>query len=269
MSTSALKPTTERASELRANLSEIRDRIKQAYGSAPRSTSYRREPTFVAVSKYKPASDIVGCYQDGQRDYGENYVQELVDKAAQLPQDIRWYFIGTLQSNKAKMLATIPNLYSIHTLTSQKTASSLNKYLPETRTDPLNVFIQVNTSGEDNKSGLAPSLSSPSELLDLANHVVMACPRLKLLGLMTIGSLAESLHAKEALENRDFEALARVRDQLEEKLREGEGGKWGDEDGRLILSMGMSADFEAAIRSGSGMVRVGSSVFGERRKKGE
>ncbi|KZT23339.1 hypothetical protein NEOLEDRAFT_1163807 [Neolentinus lepideus HHB14362 ss-1] len=258
MPTSALNRTSERAAELRANVSEIRDRIKRAYGSVPRSTSYSREPTLVAVSKYKPASDIVGCYQDGQRDYGENYVHELVDKATQLPQDIRWHFIGTLQSNKAKMLASTFQLHRLPCPDRSKTASSLNKYLPETRTDPLNVFIQVNTSSEDNKSGLAPSLFPPSELLDLANHVVTACPRLKLLGLMTIGR-----------ENIDFERLVRMRDELEEKLREGEGGKWGDRDGRLVLSMGMSADFEAAIRMGSGMVRVGSSVFGERRKKGE
>ncbi|TFK49860.1 hypothetical protein OE88DRAFT_1646255 [Heliocybe sulcata] len=267
----SLEPAGERAADLRANLSEIRDRVKQAHKSAEASIPSSREPTLVAVSKYKPASDIMGCYQDGQRDFGENYVQELVDKAAQLPQDLRWHFIGTLQSNKAKTLANISNLYSIHTLTSQKTAASLNKYLPESRTDPLNVFIQVNTSGEDNKSGLSPSLSDPSELLDLAKHVVASCPRLRLLGLMTIGSLAESLHAKEARENRDFEVLVKVQGELEERLKSGaaEGGKWGDEDGRLVLSMGMSADFEAAIRAGSGMVRVGSSIFGERRKKGQ
>ncbi|EPQ52451.1 hypothetical protein GLOTRDRAFT_46655 [Gloeophyllum trabeum ATCC 11539] len=274
-STSTPAPTPERAVELRANLSEIRDRVKSAYANSPFACS-TKEPVLVAVSKYKPASDISGCYEVDQRDFGENYVQELVDKAGQLPQDIRWHFIGTLQSNKAKTLANIPNIYAIHTLTSQKTATALNKYLPETRTTPLNVFIQVNTSGEDNKSGLAPSLpptSESSELLDLAKHIVHECPRLHLLGLMTIGSLTESLHAKEAGENRDFDVLVRTRDALEVCLVKGEvvggKGKWGDEQGRLVLSMGMSADFEAAIRAGSGVVRVGSSVFGARPKKEE
>lgn len=114
------KPSQERVSELLESLSEIRSRVQQASGSAASSTA------LVAVSKYKPSSDILACYEDGQRDFGENYVQELVDKAQevrvtideyyltslwrltiprQLPQDIRWHFIGTLQSNKCKILA--------------------------------------------------------------------------------------------------------------------------------------------------------------------
>ncbi|KDQ13561.1 hypothetical protein BOTBODRAFT_33569 [Botryobasidium botryosum FD-172 SS1] len=257
-STSYPRPTAERASELAANLADIRSRVQQAAKGANFS------PILVAVSKYKPAEDVMGCYEDGQRDFGENYAGELAEKAAALPADIRWHFIGTLQSNKCKPLAAIPNLYAIQTLDSAKKATALDRALPPTRTEPLNVFIQVNTSAEDSKSGLVPLLSSPeddattsSEVVSLARHIVKECPRLRLKGLMTIGSIDASVSDGP---NQDFERLVRTRDTLKDVL-----AKDGFED-RLELSMGMSADFEDAIRAGSGYVRVGTSVFGARKK---
>ncbi|KAH9928349.1 uncharacterized protein B0H18DRAFT_255283 [Fomitopsis serialis] len=260
-----LRPTLERVEELRTSLAEISARVQQA---APANATTGRQPTLVAVSKYKPASDILACYEDGQRDFGENYVQELVDKAAQLPADIRWHFIGTFQTNKSKILASIPNLYAVQTVGSAKGADALNKQLTS-RTTPLNVLLQVNTSGEDVKSGLAP-LTSPvpadAELVHLARHIVSSCPHLHLQGLMTIGSLTESLDSKEK-PNEDFEKLKQTRDLLEEALAP-EKGQWG-EGGRLLLSMGMSSDFEAALRTGSDIVRVGTGIFGGRPKKEE
>ncbi|KAI0925702.1 hypothetical protein AcV5_008370 [Taiwanofungus camphoratus] len=262
LTTSRASP--ERAEELKQSLYEIRSRVQ---------TAAHGQPTLLAVSKYKPASDVLSCYELGQLDFGENYVQELVDKADQLPQDIRWHFIGTLQSNKAKTLASIPNLYAIQTLNSIKAANALNKALPETRTSPLNILLQVNTSGEDAKSGLpplSPQTEAESELVQLARHVVTECPKLYLQGLMTIGSLSESLTAHER--NSDFERLKETRDCLQEALaRAGltaDGGRWGVS-GRLLLSMGMSSDFEAALKSGSDVVRVGTGIFGARPKKGE
>ncbi|EGO24343.1 hypothetical protein SERLADRAFT_337532, partial [Serpula lacrymans var. lacrymans S7.9] len=231
--------------------------------------------TLLAVSKYKPASDVLACYEHGQRDFGENYVQELVEKAEQLPVDIRWHFIGTLQSNKSKILASIPNIYAIQTVTSARAATALNKALPIERTSPLNVLLQVNTSGEDVKSGLPPlveSSPSDSELVQLARHIITTCPRLRLQGLMTIGSLTESLASSEKA-NEDFETLKGTRDELhrqlelDENLQKG-GGEWG-EDGKLLLSMGMSSDFESALKAGSDIVRVGTSIFGARQKKSE
>ncbi|KAI0312204.1 hypothetical protein OF83DRAFT_1021723, partial [Amylostereum chailletii] len=276
------RSSPERAAELAEALIDIRSRVRNATPAEAGST-----PTLVAVSKYKPASDVLACYDEGQRDFGENYVQELVDKAAQLPDDIRWHFIGTLQSNKAKLLASIPNLHTIQTVASAKAASALNKALPDadTRPAPLHVLLQVNTSGEDAKSGLPP-LSSPSpeptpeaetesELVSLARHILTACPRLHLHGLMTIGALSSSLASSspDAL-NHDFATLLGTRDALQARLVEmdGEGltkERWGDGEGRLVLSMGMSADFEAALRAGSDIVRVGTGVFGARHLKGE
>ena len=214
-----------------------------------------------------------------------------------MPSDIRWHFIGTLQSNKAKTLAgsrpcysslpsfdtflAIPNLYSIHALGSIKSATALNKALPDERAaKPLKVLLQVNTSGEDAKSGLPPLTSSTNledaELVLLARHVVTECPKLRLEGLMTIGSLELSSAASETEQNADFERLKETRDLLSNYLKKSpdDNGKtssesrWGDEaSGRLLLSMGMSSDFEVALKSGSDIVRVGTGIFGQRSPK--
>jgi len=210
----------------------------------------------------------MACYEQGQRDFGENYAAELTEKAANLPQDIRWHFIGGLQSNKCKPLAVIPNIWAIQTVDSDKKAITLNKSLPAERTEPLNVYIQVNTSGEDSKSGIAPLVGgatptdSPSELEKLAKLIVHDCPRLRLLGLMTIGSFEASTEAGE--ENPDFKALIESKDVLQGLLKEESG--WGV-NGQLELSIGMSADFEQAIQVGSGSVRVGTGIFGSRPPK--
>lgn len=163
----------------------------------------------------------------------------------------------------------------MQTLTSKSTATALNKALPATRTEPLNVLLQVNTSGEASKSGLPPldvHCSDPdaveldsTELLSLATYIVTSCPRLHLLGLMTIGSW-EASHSNTKI-NPDFGRLRTTRDLLENELKSScAESKWG-KDGTLLLSMGMSADFEAAIKAGSDIVRVGTTIFGERPTK--
>ncbi|KAK7027253.1 hypothetical protein VNI00_015342 [Paramarasmius palmivorus] len=261
------RASVERAEELRESLAEIRERVEALSSNSA---------TLVAVSKYKPSSDILVCYENGQKDFGENYVQELVDKAKELPSSIQWHFIGTLQSNKAKILASIPNLYAVQTISSEKGANALNKALPEDRTTPLNILLQVNTSGEDSKSGVAPLSrgvdESNAELKQLAKHIITSCPKLRLQGLMTIGALELSLHATETEKNADFERLKETRDVLTEwlasELGDSASGKWG-ENGRLLLSMGMSSDFEAALKAGSDIVRVGTGIFGQRKKKEE
>ena len=132
------------------------------------------------------------------------------------------------------------------------------------------MLIQVNTSAESSKSGLpplSPETGDPdsSEIVQLSKYIITTCPRLRLQGLMTIGSLSESLQS-ETEENHDFRRLRETRDVLQGLLERDEGlnsGEWGD-DRRLLLSMGMSSDFETAIRAGSDIVRVGSGIFGER-----
>ncbi|KAK4055304.1 hypothetical protein OIV83_000587 [Microbotryomycetes sp. JL201] len=281
-------PTADRQQELVDNY----DAVKQHVDDAARSRGSK--PRLVAVSKLKPSSDILALYDHGVRHFGENYPQELEQKANELPHDIQWHFIGALQSNKAKMLASIPNLFAVETLTSTKAANTLNSTcasLSPARREPLNVYIQLNTSGEESKSGLAvppPALGHSSqndndpsehELFKLAKHVLTTCQSLKLKGLMTIGSIDASFaHHDDNSVNPDFDKLTKARDWLLSSLRNQAdriNAADRDDDGnkfkaavqnmqQLELSMGMSEDFAEAIKQGSSNVRVGSKIFGAR-----
>ncbi|KAJ2765374.1 hypothetical protein IWQ56_001168 [Coemansia nantahalensis] len=225
-----------RRDEIQQGLAEVRAAVQRCQKSDAR---------LVAVSKYKPAADILAAYEAGQRHFGENYVQELCDKAAQLPTDIQWHFIGRLQSNKCKALAAIPNLWAVETVESADKAQRLGSaWHAAGHARPLGVFLQVNTSGEENKGGVPAA-----EAAAVAREIVDSCPGLCLRGLMTIGSVDGS----EQRPNPDFVALARLRDEI--------GRATGAE---LELSMGMSGDFEHALELGATNVRVGSSVFGAR-----
>jgi len=171
-------------------------------------------------------------------------------------------------TDKCKPLtSTIPNLFLVSSVDSQKKATQLDKGRAELHSSqpsdstltlgPLNIHIQINTSGEESKSGVTPG----SGATDLARHVLTSCPHLNLLGLMTIGAIARSKAAKEGEENEDFISLREERDRLEKELGEELKGR------KLELSMGMSDDFEGAIEMGSDEVRVGSTIFGARPPK--
>lgn len=202
--------------------------------------------------------------------FGENYAQELVQKAALLPRTIRWHFIGGLQSTHCKTLAKVPNLWCVSSVDSLKKAqlldrargdliSSASSSSSEQPPEPLNVHVQVNTSGEDSKSGCAPG----PDTVALCAAVARDCRNLRLLGLMTIGAIARSRATTPETENEDFAVLREQRDLVAKEL-----GMAASED-ELELSMGMSDDFEGAIAMGSGEVRVGSTIFGERPAKAE
>ncbi|CDS12723.1 hypothetical protein LRAMOSA04908 [Lichtheimia ramosa] len=234
--------SSNRQAEITDNLNAVREAIKQA--NCP------QEARLVAVSKYKPAQDLLYAYEAGQRHFGENYVQELVEKSGELPRDIQWHFIGHLQSNKCKAVAAIPNLYVVETVDSQKKADTLNKACTGLRPDPLRVFVQVNTSGEDVKSGV-----SPADCPNVCKHIVENCPQLLLSGLMTIGMFGRD----PSQENPDFQCLVECKKQVEQVLP-GQS---------LELSMGMSEDYIQALKAGSTNVRVGRTIFGARPPKEE
>jgi pyridoxal phosphate enzyme (YggS family) len=212
------------------------------------------------VSKLKPASDILALHSTDTSPrpthFGENYVQELTDKAAQLPRSIQWHFIGGLQSNKCKALAGIPNLWCVSSVDSVKKADLLEKGRVEVVKDAgdearLRIMVQVNTSGEESKSGV-----EPADAAALCKHVRDECPSLRLAGLMTIGAIARSKATTAETENEDFTKLVEIREHVSQEL--------GLEKEELELSMGMSADYEGAIAHGSDEVRIGSTIFGER-----
>jgi len=264
-----MKIEPQRARQLVENITTITQRIQQAKTSS-------RPIRLIAVSKLKPASDILALHQTPTSflHFGENYTQELHAKATALPRSIRWHFIGALQSNKCKQLAAIPNLWCVSSVDSVKKADGLEKGRKQLLEDsekskddgnakgdadgetvgPLRVMVQVNTSGEENKSGV-----DPPDTISLCRHIQAECPHLRLTGLMTIGAIARSQATTPENENEDFTALVEVRDKVAKEL--------GME--KLELSMGMSADFEGAIKAGSDEVRVGSEIFGTRPPKGE
>ena len=222
------------------NLQAVKDRIAGAARAAG------REPAAVAllaVSKTHAPALIEEAFGAGQRAFGENYVQEALDKMgtlARLP--IEWHLVGPLQSNKTR--AAAERFQWVHTLDREKIARRLSEQRPNAM-PPLEVLVQVNVSGEASKSGVAPR-----EAAALAKAVA-ALPRLRLRGLMSVPEPTDD----ERLQRARFRE---VRELYESLSREGLSLD--------TLSMGMTADMEAAIAEGSTMVRIGTAIFGERQK---
>ncbi|KDO29509.1 YggS family pyridoxal phosphate enzyme [Saprolegnia parasitica CBS 223.65] len=224
------------------NLQHVRAKVAEALAASP----WKQQCTLVAVSKTKPVADVEEAYNQGQRHFGENYIQELVEKAPLCPADIQWHFIGHLQSNKVKALVTgVPSLYMVESVDSVKLANKLDSAWATKGTGkPLAVLVQVNTSGEEQKSGVAPE-----DCVALASHIQASCANLAFQGLMTIGRFDD--------ETDDcFVKLVACRKEV--------GAALGIDEAALALSMGMSDDFESAIAHGSTYVRVGSTIFGRR-----
>ncbi|XP_072936075.1 pyridoxal phosphate homeostasis protein [Epargyreus clarus] len=215
-------------------------------------------PRLVAVSKIKPASLVIEAYEAGQRHFGENYVNELAEKSSD-PQllekckDIKWHFIGHLQNNKVNKLIGSPGLYMVETIHSEKIAENLNKQWIKYRKgdEKLKVMVQVNTSGEEAKSG-----TEPENATNLVEYVLKNCPGLDFQGLMTIGIYDFDTSQGP---NPDFITLAKCRQEVCEKLNL--------DINNVELSMGMSTDYEHAIELGATTVRVGSVIFGARPPK--
>ncbi|MER2493605.1 YggS family pyridoxal phosphate-dependent enzyme [Catenovulum sediminis] len=205
---------------------------------------YQQNAELLAVSKTKPKEDVITAYHAGQRKFGENYVQEGVEKIAALQSytDIEWHFIGPLQSNKTKPVAEYFDW--VQSIDRLKIAKRLNDQRPANK-GPLNVCIQVNISNEANKSGVVLE-----ELEALAQQVAQL-PELKLRGLMAI-----PLKTHDTMELSEmFIALQKAFINLKDKYPTID-----------TLSMGMTADMQLAIKNGSTMVRIGTAIFGAREK---
>lgn len=219
----------------------VRSRIEAALREAKRG---RDTVLLLAVSKTFPPEAIREAYAGGQQDFGENYVQEAIEKIrvlADLP--LIWHFIGPIQSNKARTIAE--NFTWVHSVDREKVAERLSNARPPDH-GPLQVCIQINVSGEASKSGVsgerAPALA----------RFVARLPNLRLRGLMAIPEPTPDA----ALQRSRFAELRRLRDQL-------------NAEGLALdtLSMGMSDDLEAAVAEGATIVRVGTAIFGERARR--
>lgn len=225
-----------------ANLQAVKGRIRAAAQSAGRDAGAAR---LLAVSKSWPAASVRTAFAAGQRAFGENYVKEGVDKIVSLDDlDLEWHFIGPLQSNKTREVAE--NFDWVHSLDRLKIAERLAAQRPA-GAPPLQVCVQVNVSGEESKSGVAPLQASA-----LA-HAVAKLPRMRLRGLMSIPEPTEDM----ALLRSRFASLRELLVQLNAE------GLQLD-----VLSMGMSDDFEIAIGEGATIVRIGTAIFGPRETKG-
>ncbi|XP_019865232.2 pyridoxal phosphate homeostasis protein-like [Aethina tumida] len=240
--------------DVRQALGVVLNKIEQAC-QRRRPELQNVTPLLVAASKFKSVDYILEAYKEGQRHFGENYVQELIEKAnnpviLEKCKDIKWHFIGHLQSNKVNKILCVPNLHMIETVHSQKLAAQINESWPKfgSPDTKLKIFIQVNTSGEAEKSGI-----EPKEVCNLAKYILDDCPNLQLHGLMTIGKYG---YDPKDGPNPDFITLLKCRDNLCKTL----SLDWKN----INLSMGMSSDYEQAIEMGSTNVRVGTSIFGER-----
>lgn len=211
------------------NLHDLRERIARACESVSRDPA---TVTLVAVTKTFPTEAIREAYDLGHRDFGESRLQEALPKIAALPGDVRWHFVGKLQSNKAKRAAA--QFHTIHTLESPSQLDEIAKAGRQ-----VEGFIEVNVSGETQKSGISP------KSLDDFVKTVLYCPQVCLRGLMAIGPLAADVEQV----RKAFRLLRELRERIP---------------GTDALSMGMSADLEVAIQEGSTHVRVGTAIFGKR-----
>ncbi len=220
------------------NLRVIRDLLAKASNDAGRSDLAVK---LLAVSKKQPVSAVLAAAEAGQRDFGENFVQEGLDKiAAAGRDDLIWHFVGHLQTNKTRAVAG--HFDWVHTVDRLKTAQRLSQQRPDRMSD-LNICLQVNIDNEAGKSGVAAA-----EVLTLARSV-SALPRIKLRGLMCLPAMRSEFEQQR-------EPFARLRELLAQIKADGIEVD--------TLSMGMSGDYAAAIYEGSTIVRIGTAIFGAR-----
>ncbi len=208
-----------------------------------------KNAVLVAISKTKPVEEIREVYDAGQRAFGENKVQELVQKYEELPKDIEWHMVGNLQTNKVKYIA--PFIHLIHSVDSLKLAIEINKQAAKNGR-VIDVLLEIHIAAETNKSGF-----SEEELIDhLDIKAFDSLKNIRIVGLMGMATNTKS----QVLIKNEFSGLKSFFDEIRETY-------FKQNPGFRILSMGMSGDYLIALEEGSNMIRVGSAIFGEREIK--
>jgi len=221
--------------QLRRNLDDVIWRIEQARIAV----SERHIVKIVAVGKYSDTQSIETLYTLGQRAYGENQVQQLEERSKALEAlPLEWHFIGRLQKNKINKLIEI-HPFLMQSIDSLELALALNDAL-ERKEGSMNCLMQINSASEESKAGL-----TPQSAFDSYQEITERCPRIHLKGVMSIGAYTEDM----AVVQKSFETTYKIFESLQKS-------------GATICSMGMSGDYELAIRCGSNMVRIGSVLFG-------
>lgn len=225
---------------IKENIEEVKARIRAA---CDRSERKAEDVKLIAVSKTKPVSMLQEAYDYGCRDFGENKVQELVDKWEQMPKDIRWHMIGHLQRNKVKYI--VDKVYLIHSVDSLKLAEEISKEAVK-KGVTVSILIEVNVAQEETKFG-----TTCNEACDLVEKIAKL-PGIKIKGLMTIAPYVENSE-----ENRQY--FEKLRQIYVDIIHKNIDNVYMEE-----LSMGMTGDYETAIAEGATYVRIGTAIFGER-----
>ncbi len=214
------------------------DRLIEKVEAARLQVSHHHIVKIIAISKYSQSEEVATLYGAGQRAYGENKVQDLKEKMENLEElPLEWHFVGRLQKNKINNLIDL-NPTLIQSIDSFDLAQELNKKL-EAKGKKANVLLQINSAYEDSKAGVMPE-----EAIEIYKQIIDTCPNINLKGVMSIGAHVED----EDVIKKSFETTKKIFDELQLL-------------GAKYCSMGMSGDFELAIKCGSNMIRVGSSLF--------
>ena len=226
------------------NISQINQNIQEAITLS----SFDEKVTLVAVSKGQPFTNIVTAFDAGIINFGENYLQEALDKKSHLEKlAIQWHFLGPIQSNKCKLITE--NFDWVHSIDRVKVMKLLNDFRPSYMR-PLNICIQINSSGEETKSGIA--INNAHEYLNALIASLRELPMLKLRGIMSIPSNTENINQVVT----EFKSMYKLYTELKTQI-----------DTVDTLSMGMSNDYKLAIEHGSNLVRIGTAIFGAREIK--
>jgi pyridoxal phosphate enzyme (YggS family) len=194
----------------------------------------------LVVTKKRPIEQILEIYNEGHRDFGENYVHEIIEKCEKLPNDINWHFIGHLQSNKCKkLISSVKNLKVVESIDSFSLAEELNKQCLKLGTDGLKIYIQINISEEKTKSGV-----NKEEVVDLYEKISKTCEKIQVAGIMSLGDIGNV---------QQFNEMMKIKLEICEKFT--------IDSNNFQISMGTSDDYEEAIKCGSNEIRVGGLIF--------
>lgn len=225
---------------IRENMEKVRGQIASACERAGRNPE---EVTLITVSKTKPVAMLQEAYDAGSRDFGENKVQELLDKIPQMPGDVRWHMIGHLQRNKVKYI--VDKVYLIHSVDSLRLAGEISREAVKKQVE-VNILLEVNVALEESKFG-----TTTEEAVSLAEQIA-ALPGIHIKGLMTIAPFVEDAESNRIF----FQKLKQLSVDIAQKNI--------DNVSMNVLSMGMTGDYVVAVEEGASYVRVGTGIFGER-----
>lgn len=230
---------------IKDNLNEIENRIAAA---CQRSSRARQEVTLIAVTKTKPVEALWEAYEAGSRDFGENKVQEILEKAPALPQDIRWHMIGHLQKNKVRQV--IDKVVMIHSVDSVDLAEVIEKEAAK-RGLEIDILLEINVARETTKSGFF------MEEAEAAIRQISLYSHLHIKGLMTIAPFVDNSEENREFFKKLYQLCVDIKSKNIDNVSMG------------VLSMGMTGDYEVAVEEGATMIRVGTGIFGARTKMGE